>query len=124
MSRILIIDDEQPIRTLLRMLFEREDHEVVEAQNGNDGLSLYREHPADLVITDLIMPEKEGIETIMDLRREFPDAKIIAISGGGDIGVANDYLPIAKAMGVERIFSKPLGLTEMLDAVREVLGDR
>lgn len=124
MSRILIIDDEQPIRTLLRMLFEREDHEVVEAQNGNDGLRLYRENPADLVITDLIMPEKEGIETIMDLRREFPDAKIIAISGGGDIGVANDYLPIAKAMGVERIFSKPLGLTEMLDAVREVLGDR
>ena len=86
MSKILVIDDDKNIRSLLRDFLERDGYEVMEAENGKVGLKLFRENGADLVITDLIMPEKEGIETIRELRRDFSDVKIIAISGGGAIG--------------------------------------
>lgn len=123
MARILVIDDEEPIRRLLRTLFEKDGHEVLEASDGNIGLRLYRDDPADIVITDLIMPEKEGIETIMELRREYPEVKIIAISGGGEVGVAGQYLPLAKAMGVRHIFPKPIELEGLREAVFELLGE-
>jgi YesN/AraC family two-component response regulator len=120
MSSILIIDDDAQILKMLRQILEREKYHVTEASNGKQGLRLYRENPADLVITDIIMPEKEGIEIIIELKRDYPDVKIIAISGGGRIN-PDDYLDIAKKLGANRIFAKPVERKELLHAVRELL---
>ncbi|MFO7598523.1 MAG: response regulator [Candidatus Desulfacyla sp.] len=120
MARILVIDDEPSVRELLYAMLIDEGYEVVEAADGKAGMRLFRESPVDLVITDLIMPEKEGIETIMDLRRNFPDVKIIAMSGGGIIQ-AEDYLGMAQGVGAHRVFEKPFGVSDMLKAVRELL---
>jgi DNA-binding response OmpR family regulator len=120
MSLILVIDDDEIIRSLLRDLLERDGYDVMEAENGKTGLKLVRENGADLVITDLIMPEREGIETIRELRRDFSDVKIIAISGGGTIG-PETYLQMAKSMGAHRVFGKPFNLEEMSEAIRELL---
>lgn len=122
MARILVIDDETSVREFLCAMLTQEGYEVVEAADGKVGMRLFRERPSDLVITDLIMPEKEGIETIMELRRDFPDVKIIAISGGGIIH-AEDYLSMAKGVGAHRIFQKPFGVAEMLNGVRELLAE-
>ena len=98
MSKILIIDDEAPIRSMLKDILEDEGYEVVEAENGEVGISQYRNDPTDVVITDIVMPDKEGIATIRELKKEFPDIKIIAMSGGGR-GGADDYLLMAEAFG-------------------------
>ena len=116
MARILIIDDDVQILKLLRKMLENEGYDVVDAVDGNKGLKLYREDPTDLVITDIIMPEKEGIETIIDLRREFPEAKIVAMSGGGH-GEAEPYLHMAKGLGAIRTLTKPFGKEELLEAI-------
>ena len=121
MPRILIIDDELQIRKMLRQMFEREGFEVVTAANGREGVKAFRADPADLIITDLIMPEKEGIEIIFELRREFPQVKIIAMSGGGRTA-PEGYLKIAEKAGALHTFSKPLERSDMLQAVREILG--
>ena len=120
MPRILIIDDEIQIRTLLRRIFEHEGYEVIDAPDGKVAISLHREEPADLIITDLVMPEKDGIETIMELKKGFPEVKIIAMSGGGRVG-GGDYLMMAKGLGAMRTFSKPIEKEELLKAVRELL---
>ena len=120
MARILIIDDDPQILNMLGQTLKREGHEVVKALDGEEGLKLYRENPADLVITDIIMPKKEGIETIMELQRDFPDVKIIAMSGGG-INVAGKYLSIAKSLGVQKTFAKPIDRDELLKAISELL---
>ncbi len=122
MKRILIIDDNEQIRSLLREILELANFVVADAPNGEIGARLFRQQPADLVITDIFMPEKEGLETIRELRREFPDVKIIAISGGGSRGELA-YLPAAKKLGAHRTFIKPFELDEMLTAVRELLGE-
>jgi CheY-like chemotaxis protein len=80
-GRILVVDDEDQMRTMIRQMLEKSGYEVTEARNGREAICRYRERPSDVVITDLIMPEKEGIETIMEFRHEHPDVKIIAISG-------------------------------------------
>jgi len=98
MGRILIIDDEAMIRDLLVKILEREGYETVTASGGKDGIRIHRENPADLIITDLLMPEKDGLETIMELRRDYQDVKIIAMSGGGKVD-PETYLQIAKTMG-------------------------
>src|SRR5262249_15356741 len=77
---ILVIDDEEPVRTVLRQMLEKEGYNVEEAADGAVGLSLLQDHPIDLIITDLFMPEKEGIETMREVRRSFPQVKIIAMS--------------------------------------------
>ncbi len=120
MTRILIIDDEAPVRDLLRQMLEKEGYEVVEAREGDIGIRLFRENPADLIITDILMPEKEGIETILELRKVFPQVKIIAISGGGRMRNL-DVLPVAKAFGAVRTLAKPFERKELLEAVRAVL---
>jgi CheY-like chemotaxis protein len=121
MQRVLVIDDDEQLRALLYEILDRAGFEVVEAANGVEGLKLYRSQPADLVITDLIMPEKEGVETIMELRDQFPNARIIAISGGERAGGRN-YLPIAARLGARRTIAKPFSRQEILEAVRETLG--
>jgi YesN/AraC family two-component response regulator len=122
MGLILIIDDDDQIRRVLRKTLERDGYDVADAPNGKEGIRLYRENPADLVITDIIMPEKEGIETIKELKRDFPEVKIIAISGGGRIG-PESYLKMAKGLGAQRTLTKPLGRDELLKTVRELINE-
>ena len=118
--RILVIDDDQQIRILLRQVMEWAGYEVVEAEDGREGLLKLRKLGADLVITDLIMPEQEGLETITSMKKEYPALKIIAISGGGRIG-PEAYLPAAQELGAERVFSKPFDIRELAEAVKELL---
>ncbi|MGA8180856.1 MAG: response regulator [Desulfobacterales bacterium] len=120
MARILIIDDEAIIRDLLKKILEREGYEIVTAFNGEEGLKIHRENPADLIITDLIMPGKEGIETIMELRRDFKDVKIIAMSGGGRIDPGT-YLQMAKTLGAIKTIAKPFDRKELLKTIQELL---
>ncbi|MCP4350056.1 MAG: response regulator [Desulfobacterales bacterium] len=120
MARILIIDDDVEIREMLKEVFEQEGYETVIAPDGEVAVKCYRDQQADVVITDIIMPEKEGIETIMELKQEFPDVRIIAISGGGRISPDN-YLKMAKDFGAMRTFTKPVRIEKLLEAVKELL---
>ena len=122
MAEILIIEDDDEVRELLGVLLSRLGHSVHEARDGREGIHRFRTAPADLVITDLIMPHKEGLETIIDLRNEFPDLKIIAISGGSRDSREN-YLKTAELCGASRIFHKPFDNNELLAAVEELLRD-
>lgn len=121
MARILIIDDDVQILDMLRQTLEHEGYEVMEAPNGKEGVRLYREDQADLIITDIIMPEKEGIETIMEIKRDFPDVKIIAISGGGRVD-PEEYLHMAEKLGAKRTFAKPVEREDLLKAIQELIG--
>lgn len=121
MARVLIIDDNDQVREKLREVLEYAGHEVVEASDGKDGMRFFQKDQTELVITDVLMPEKDGLETIMGLRRDFPDVKIIAISGGGRIGPDN-YLRTAKLLGAQYTFTKPFKLKELLGAVRDLTG--
>lgn len=120
MARILIIDDEAQIRKMLKQMIEMEGHEVAVAENGKEGIRILQQQQMDLVITDIFMPEKEGIETIMELKSENPSLKIIAISGGGSKGHV-DYLEIAKSLGANRTLSKPLTRKELVDTINQLL---
>ena len=120
MPHILVIDDERPVRVMLRQMLEKEGYEVEEAPDGAAGMKLLHDHLHDLIITDLFMPEKEGIETMIEVRRHFPQVKIIAISGGGRAG-ALDLLPMAESFGALRTLAKPFERKELLEAVRAVL---
>jgi DNA-binding response OmpR family regulator len=120
MARILVVDDEVEVTMMLRDILERAGYEVIDAPDGEVALKVHQENPADLMIIDIIMPKKEGIETIMEVRRNFPEVKIIAISGGGRFE-PGEYLMAAKEAGAMRTFSKPIGRDELLDAVRELL---
>jgi CheY-like chemotaxis protein len=120
MGRILVIDDDNEVRELICTLLRRQGHDVTEAADGKEGIHSYRNNPVDLIITDLFMPVKEGLETIVDLRREFPELKIIAISGGNREGPGN-YLKTAELCGASRIFQKPFDNAQLLAAVDELL---
>lgn len=120
MSQILVIDDEQQVRSMLKEILEDEGYDVFEAEDGDKGLRLCEDQSFDLVITDLIMPNKEGIETIRELRKNFPEIKVIAISGGGRV-VPTTYLGHAQQFGAVRTFQKPIEFTELLDAIEEIL---
>lgn len=119
--RVLIIDDDEQIRVLLEQMMLWAGFEVMVAENGKVGMQLQRDRPADLVITDLIMPEQEGLETISRLKKDYRGIKIIAISGGGRIG-PEAYLPAALELGADRVFSKPFDVQEIVQTVREMLG--
>lgn len=120
MACVLVIDDEPGIRTLLRHALEREGHQVLEAENGRKGMRALRDAAVDVVITDIIMPEQEGFETIFELRRTRPDLKIIAISGGGRrLGL--DVLPMAARLGADRTLAKPFKMSAVAAAVAELV---
>lgn len=121
MARILVVDDEELARFTIREILESAEHEVTEAFNGIEAISRQKEQPFDLVITDIIMPEKEGVETIIELRKDFPDLKIIGISGGGRTRNM-DFLELAKQFGAERILAKPFTADELLENVDACLG--
>ncbi len=116
MARILIIDDEDELRSMLRQMLEQAGHAVTEAVNGAVGIQLYEQDRPDLIITDIIMPEKEGVETIIALRQADPNLPIIAISGGGRLE-ATDFLTMAKKLGARHTLSKPFRRDQLLEAV-------
>ena len=120
MARIILIEDSNNLRGILKKTLEYEGHEVLEAQDGKAGEKLYRKGCPDLVITDIIMPNKDGIETIIELRRDFPGIKILAISGGGRIG-SEHYLNMAKSLGAHDILGKPFKQNDLLKSVRKLL---
>lgn len=120
MAKILVMDDEPSILLMIKKMLEKEGHEVDLALNGREGMDLFEKNRPDMVITDIIMPEKEGLETILELRKKYPQLKIIAISGGGRIG-PQGYLPSAKYLGADMVFQKPLIQKEFIEAVSGLL---
>jgi two-component system response regulator (stage 0 sporulation protein F) len=114
MATILIIDDEELVRVLLRSALKAAGYEVVEAANGRQGLELYRLRPTDLIITDIAMPELNGLDMILALTRQFLHAKVIAISG---VGGEKNVLDVAKLLGARRTLQKPFSMPQLLDAV-------
>jgi CheY-like chemotaxis protein len=118
MASILIVDDEAPIRSLMRRILEADGHQIREAATGHSGLMLYRQAPADVVITDILMPERDGLEVTLALTQEFLDARVIAITGAtGD----QNYLNVAKLFGARRVIQKPFTPDEIRRAVRYAL---
>lgn len=120
MAKILIIDDDPALRDVMRKILEHDGHDVRVAEDGAMGLDLYRAEPADLVITDLIMPEKEGIETIQELREEFPHVRILAVSGGGMVD-PDGPLTDAELFGADGSLAKPFSVEALKLAATEVL---
>ncbi|HDS08249.1 MAG TPA: response regulator [Bacteroides sp.] len=119
-QKILIIDDEPYILMMLKKMLEKAGYDVDLASNGREGMELFQKEPACLVITDIIMPEKEGLETIREMKRLSPDLKIIAMSGGGKISAEN-YLETASIFGATKIIEKPFTQNEMVSAVKELI---
>ena len=123
MPSILVVDDEDQIRRLVRETLEQAGYRVTEASDGKEALQQYRLAPADLVIMDILMPKQDGLETTVALRREFPDAKIIVITGGSDmIGMLN-FLDVAKMLGAHSTLQKPFEMKTLLDTVQAELQD-
>ena len=121
MSSILVVDDEDQIRRLICETLERAGYQVTEARDGKEALSLYRLAPADLVIMDILMPDQDGLETTVALRRESPHVKIIVITGGNDmIGILN-YLDVAKMLGAHRTLQKPFEMKTLLETIQAEL---
>lgn len=117
--KILVIDDDYLVRSSLARLLRGKGYEVVTAADGERGMTEFRNAAPDLVITDIIMPEQEGIQTIRQMRRERPDAKIIAISGGPQFGDL-DVLEIALKLGADKVIHKPFDAAELLSRVRQL----
>jgi YesN/AraC family two-component response regulator len=120
MKKVLIIDDEPYILLMLKKMLERAGYEVDLASNGREGMELFQKESADLVITDIIMPDREGLELIIEMKKKRPGLKIIAISGGGRIS-PDSYLECATHFGAEKVFQKPFRQKELISAVRELV---
>ena len=120
MPRILIVDDEEDFRTLLRAILEKAGYEVLDAPDAQRGFALYCENLIDLLIVDLVMPKVSGVALIHMLRVKFPDAKIIALSGGGPTGDF-DFLAAARVLGAHRTFLKPFKQKELLATIKELV---
>ncbi|MBZ4220049.1 MAG: response regulator [Chlorobium sp.] len=118
--KILVIDDDAAVRKFITLILQRKKHTVLEADNGVNGLKLLQEHQdISVMITDLIMPEKEGIETIIEVRQQYPGIKILAISGGGKVSPDN-YLVIADALGAHSTLKKPFSGQELIQAIENL----
>jgi CheY-like chemotaxis protein len=120
MARILVIDDDAAVLSTVRRILERAGHDVSSAADGEAGMRMFREQPAELVVTDLYMPEKEGIETIQELREQFPAVRILAVSGGGVAGTGG-ALEDALLFGADGTLSKPFSAEQLRSAVDRLL---
>jgi DNA-binding response OmpR family regulator len=120
MTRILVIDDDEQVREMLKLFLEYAGYDVLVAADGRAGMDLFHTYPVALVITDILMPEQEGLETIMALRQAYPAVRVIAMSGGGHLP-PDQYLSLAGKLGANKTFFKPVDCAELLDAVREIL---
>jgi CheY-like chemotaxis protein len=124
MARILVIDDNDDVRTVIAAALVAAGHDVEQAADGGGGIAIQRGRPVDLVITDILMPEKEGIETIRDLKEEFPHLKIIAMSGAGERLKGTSHLWAAKELGAHTVLRKPFSSETLLELVHEALASR
>ena len=120
MATILVVDDDDDLRPLLVGVLQAAGYQTLEASNGVLGLRLLRQQKVDLLVTDLVMPEKEGLELIMDVRAQFPGLRVVAISGGV-WSSKQSFLPVAKKLGADRAMSKPFTIEQFLTTIEEVL---
>ncbi len=121
MATVLIVDDEEMLRGMLRQALKKDGYDILEASNGNEALELSNTHEIDLLITDLVMPGKNGLDLIMELKKGQHNMPIIAISGGGGIDTNYDYLSVARLIGATSIFSKPIDLGQFRNTVSNLL---
>jgi len=120
MPVVMIIEDDRELREMLRIALLRKEYTVIEAENGREALINFKPGITDLVITDLLMPEEDGLEVIIKMRELKKGIRVIAISGGGKAGPGN-YLDMAKALGADAVFSKPFAVTELVNRIEELL---
>ncbi len=113
------MEDDEAIRLALCKSLTRAGYEVTEAANGAEGATIYRKNPPDLIITDILMPDQDGVEALLDLKQTLPDIKIIVISGN-----AQEFLPIAEDLGAHKTFAKPFKQADILEAVADLLADQ
>jgi CheY-like chemotaxis protein len=120
LKHVLVIDDEQYITRLLARVLAKAGYKTTVAGDGKEGVQRFREDPADVVIVDIFMPDMDGLEVIRELRKDFPQARFIAISGGGQMGMP-DFLPTARKLGAQHILQKPIKNEKLLQTIKEVL---
>jgi CheY-like chemotaxis protein len=118
MPSVLVVDDEDQLRRLIREILEQAGYQVTEARDGKEAVLQYRLAPADVVIMDILMPEQDGLETTSTLRREFPNVKIIAITGSSEMIGILSFLDVAKMLGAHRALQKPFEMQTLLDTVQ------
>ncbi len=123
MALVLIVDDDPTVLRMLTQVMQRDGHTVMQAEDGEVAMKLFRQQPADIIITDLLMPNKEGLELISEARDTAPAVGIIAYSGGGKMQ-PDSYLQFASGLGADRVFTKPVPITELSMAVTELLRER
>lgn len=121
MARILLIEDDESIRPLLEATLARENHAVTTAVNGRDGVAKFKPGEFDLIVTDLVMPEKEGIEVLQEVRSRDKAVKALAMSGGGKFGGSETYLRLASLLGAGKVLAKPFTPAQFIAAVNEAL---
>lgn len=122
MALILIVDDDPTVLRMLSLVMQRDGYTVMQAEDGEVAMKLFRAQPADVIITDLLMPNKEGLELISEAREISPNVGIIAYSGGGKMQ-PQEYLEFARGLGADKVFTKPVPITELSLAVAELIGD-
>jgi CheY-like chemotaxis protein len=122
MAVLLVIEDDEAMRKLMVRTLSAGKHKVHQAENGREGLALMDEHTPDIVITDILMPQKEGIATIREVQERAPDTRIIAVSGGG-MSHNLMFLDVARALGADAVLAKPFRPAQLMSAVERVLGE-
>lgn len=120
MARIIVIDDQEPIRRIVRRALESQRHEVLDAEDGESGMQLLEREPVDVVITDIFMPGWDGIQTLREIRKRYPSVKVIAISGGDSTGIL-DLRQDAELLGAVKSLQKPFTAREIIELVQQVL---
>lgn len=121
MARILVVEDDEDMLEMLTAVLNKEGYTTAQATNGNEAICALEHEPYDCIITDIVMPKKDGLSTILETKRKNKDMKIIAISGGDKSFDGSSYLKIARNIGVEKTLTKPFGCHEFLQAVKEVV---
>jgi len=122
-ASILVIDDQEPIRRIVRRALENERHAVLDASDGELGMQILERETVDFVITDIFMPELDGIQTLREIRKRFPAVRVIAMSGGDSTGLL-DLRKDAELLGAVKSLQKPFTAREIVDVVRAVLGGK
>jgi len=118
-TRVLVVDDNPDMRLTMKLLLEHEGYEVELAANGREALEVQRARPSRVLVTDLFMPDADGFETIERFRKEFPQTRIIAMSGGGSKPeLRTDHLPVASEIGAHATLRKPFSIEKLLEVLR------
>jgi CheY-like chemotaxis protein len=123
MARILVVEDDEPLRTMVSKLVRSWGHEVMEAANGEEGITAFIRNPAEVIITDIMMPEKDGLNVIVRLRQDYPGTKIIVMSGGLAHG-PGAYLELAEQLGADQTLRKPFSKEELRTALAAVISGK